>query len=211
VNRYEEKLKKSPRPKYPFDEAKYDWLPILLDTYHIVDIGISIELPEEEKRRGAKTACHEGCSNCCLNPIVPITPLELSGISWYASEKLMGDLRTTLKKQLLNHTKTSSCPFLVDALCAIYPLRPLACRQFFVFNKPCGWKEDISKTRPHDAWTHSRSIARRAAIAMLPFYSIKKREEQIKAFENGYIAEIAKPMHRFPWEQIYKIMLAFDH
>ncbi|MHA2068479.1 MAG: hypothetical protein ACXABY_29300 [Candidatus Thorarchaeota archaeon] len=43
-------LTNSQRLRYADDEAKYPWLSALLDTYHIIDAGTSIELREEEKK-----------------------------------------------------------------------------------------------------------------------------------------------------------------
>lgn len=204
------KLKKSQRLRYPVEEVEHVWLPILLDAYHIADVGISIELRQEEKKRNAKVACYPGCSNCCSRPTVPITPLELLGILWFVCEKLEGDVRAVVKRQLLHHRQTTQCPFLVDSLCSIYPVRPLACREFFVFGAPCQPREDVSLTRPNDMWTHSRDIGCRVAMTMLPFYGITGKRKKIEAFENGYIFSISKVMHELPWETLCDQMEQFD-
>lgn len=49
MRRLRKKPKKSQRLRYPIDEAKYVWLPMLLDSYHIADVGISVDLDREEK------------------------------------------------------------------------------------------------------------------------------------------------------------------
>lgn len=189
------------------DEAKYIWLPALLDVYHIVDMGISTELQEEERKRNAKVACHPGCSNCCRRPMVPMILLEFLGISWFASEKLEGDTRSVVKEQLLHHKQTPQCPFLVESRCSIYPMRPLACREFFMFGAPCGIDEHVELTRPNDIWTHSRDIARRVAMVILPFYGINDERQKVEAFENGYIGAVSKPMHELPLGRIASLML----
>ena len=203
-------LRSSQRLTYPDDEARYSWLSTLLDAYHIVDVGISIELTEEEAKRKAKVACHQGCSNCCLRPTVPITSLELMGISWFATEKLKGNVRDTVKKQLLYHRQTTQCPFLVNSVCSIYLMRPIACRIFFIFGKPCQPGERVELTRPHDIWTHSRDVARQVAMTVLPFYGITGKRKKLEAFEDGYIHDISTPMHELPWEKIYKQMEHFS-
>lgn len=203
---FSKQLRSSQRGRYPDDEARHPWLSILLDTYHVVDVGISIELKEEHKKRKSKIACHKGCSNCCLRPNVPITPLELLGISWFATEKLKGEVREEVKKQLLHHRQTPQCPFLVNSLCSTYPVRPNACRIFFVFGEPCGPGEQLHLTRPEDIWTHSRDVARRVAMTMLPFYGITGKRKKIDAFEDGYIASISTPMHEVSWEELYHKM-----
>lgn len=192
------------------DEAKYVWLPMLLDSYHIADVGISVELDREEKKRNTKVVCHQGCSNCCNRPTVPITPLELLGILWFVSEKPDGDIKAVVKERLLHHRQTTQCPFLVDSLCSIYLVRPLACRAFFVFGAPCQPGEDVSLTRPNDVWTHSRDIGCRVAMAMLPFYGITGKRKRIEAFENGYIFSISKLMHELPWEMLSSQIEQFD-
>lgn len=196
------KIKSSQRARYQDDENRYPWLSILLDAYHVIDIGISIELEQEKDRRKANVACHKGCSNCCARPHVPITPLEELGISWFVTERLQGDIRETIRTQLLNNKQTLQCPFLVSSLCCIYSVRPIACRIFFVFGKQCHPAEHIELTRPDDVWTHSRELARRVAMTMLPFYGITGKRNKIQAFEDGYINSISKPMHEYPWEEL---------
>ena len=194
------------RLKYPIDEAKYDWLPILLDAYHIADTGIASELKKGEVKRKTKVTCQSQCSNCCLRPVIPVTELELWGISWFASEKLQVHVRLVIKEQLLHHRQTPQCPFLFQSICSIYPVRPLACREFFMFGLPCKSNEHVEMTRPNDIWCHSRELARRIAIVMLPYYGIKDMNQKIEAFKNGYIANISQPMHQLPLERFASTM-----
>ncbi len=46
-----QQLRCSQRVQYPDDEARHPWLSILLDAYHVIDVGISIELKQEEEKR----------------------------------------------------------------------------------------------------------------------------------------------------------------
>ena len=73
--------KKIKRIKYPEDERKYKWLPILLDAYYVNDVGTHKELKHEIKIRKQKIACKKGCHICCLKPDVPICEVEINGIS----------------------------------------------------------------------------------------------------------------------------------
>lgn len=202
-------LRSSQRLRYPDDEARYPWLSILLDTYHIIDAGTSIELKEEELKRGVKVTCSKGCSNCCLRPMVPITEPEIWGISWFASEKLTGNVREAVSKQLLHHTETTQCPFLVDTICSIYPVRPIACRIFFMFGVSCKPNENVADTRMHDVWTHSKDVARLAAMTMLPLFGITGKREKITAFEEGYIHDASSLMHELSWKPVYDTMEKF--
>lgn len=204
--RLAKQLRSSQRVQYPDDEARHPWLSILLDAYHVIDVGVSIELEQEEEKRRVRVTCRKGCSNCCLRPNVPMTPLEELGISWFVTEKLQGDVREAIRKQLLIHRDTLQCPFLIDSLCSIYPVRPVACRIFFVFGKQCQPGEHLELTRPNDIWTHSRDLGRRVAMTVLPFYGITGKRNKIQAFEDGYIASISRPMHEYPWEKLGRKM-----
>ena len=198
------------RFSFPVDEARYDWLRILLDAYYIVDIGSAEGLVKEERKRKSKVACHKGCHNCCLKPSVPITPLEIQGLSWFSSEKLKNPLRQVVKKQLFKHKQTTQCPFLVERLCAIYPVRPIACRHYFVFGLPCEPDEDPFLTRTKDIWSPGREVAQKASFEMLPFYGITDKNKQLIAFESGYILNISEQMHTLDWTAIGYAIELFD-
>ena len=203
-------LRGTQRVSYPEDEAKYSWLSTLLDTYHVLDTGISLELKQAELERRAKVACHNGCSNCCVLPVVPITEPERWGISWFSSEKLTDDVRKSVAYQLQHHKEITQCPFLVDTTCSIYPMRPIACRMLFMFGNPCKPDEDIEKTRMHDAWTHSRDVGKKVAMTILPLFGITEKREKVIAFEEGYLYSVAKPIHELSWIPTYHEMERFD-
>jgi len=203
--------KKISRKKYPEDERKYKWLPMLLDAYYINDIGTQKELKYEIKIRKQKMACKKGCHICCLKPDVPICELEINGISWYVSEKVENpEIRKMLNKQLSESNIHVECPFLVQKSCSIYPVRPLACREFYVFGKPCKFEEDPFIYRPNDIWSSSRKVARKSALKILPFYGITDTEEKIKAYEMGFIASKSKPMHKCDWKILSESMKLFE-
>jgi len=200
----------SMRYSYPADEKKYDWLPLLLDAYNILDRAASLGLKEERRKRGREVACRKGCYECCLRPSVPITKIELAGISWYASEKLAGGIRDIVKRQLLDHLQTSQCPFLVDTACSIYPVRPIACRQFHVFGDACAKGEDPGVTRPTDIWSPGREVAQKVAMKILPFFGISSEKQKIIAFKSGFIVRESKEMHKMDWNVVYQAMVLFD-
>ncbi|MFC1875371.1 YkgJ family cysteine cluster protein [Chloroflexota bacterium] len=203
-------ISSSQRLEYPDDEARYPWLSTLLDTYHVIDSGISIELKQEELKRKAKVACHRGCSNCCLNPTIPVTGPEIWGISWFASEKLEGSVREVVSKQILHQTETTQCPFLVNKLCSIYPVRPTACRIIFMFGVPCKPYEDIAETRMSDILHHNSDLGMRAAMTLLPLFGIKGKRDKEKAFKEGYMRSVAVRMHKISWMPLYHQMKKFD-
>lgn len=203
-------LAKTPRFSYPEDEASYPWLSVLLDAYHLTDAGIEVELAEEIKKRKQQPGCHRGCYICCLKADVPISPLEKAGIDWFVTEKLSGDARHILEEQLEFHEVIPHCPFIVDSVCSIYPVRPLGCRIFFVFGTPCETPASIGTTRKADIWSHSRELARRVAMIMLPYDDITSVSDKEFAFENGFIFSNMTLLRSQDWEQIAARMREID-
>jgi len=205
------KRKAIERPRFPEDEAKYDWLPMLLDAYYQEDSGTLKEIQIEKKKRSAKLACRKGCYNCCVKLDVPISEIEIIGLSWYACEKVKGPLREKLKKQLSNYSEVTHCFFLVDEVCSIYPMRPIACREFFVFGRPCEPNEDVLLTRPKDIWAPSRKVAKKVAFKMLSYYGYTDKMTKERVYESGFLHSNTKPMHSCDWNIIYVGMNTFDN
>jgi Fe-S-cluster containining protein len=172
----------SRRLHFPEDEKKLPWLPLLLDAYAIADTGVSIALRDEVKRRKVKLACAKGCSNCCVHQKdLPFYPHELVGIYWYVSEKMIQSMRAILRDRLDKHTAGSACPFLIDTSCSIHQVRPIGCRQFNVFQKPCVEGEDPYYTRRDDVLVPLPEYIDRAFTAVLPFYNMKNDSDPTKA------------------------------
>jgi Fe-S-cluster containining protein len=172
----------SRRVYFPDDEKKLPWLPLLLDAYAIADTGVAVAVRDEEKRKKVELACTKGCGNCCVHQKdLPVYPHEVVGIYWYVSEKMAPSLRSTLREQLAAHTPGSACPFLVDQSCSIHPIRPVGCRQFNVFSRPCASGEDPYYTRREDVLVPLPEYLDRAFAAVLPFYTIGKESDVAKA------------------------------
>ncbi len=200
----------SKRLSFPEDETKKSWLKLLLEGYHIVDKGIAKAIGEE-KKKGRKLACGKGCSACCAtHQDIPIYPLELAGIIWYASEKMSGEKRDVLKKQLSEFQKGSSCPFLVDGACAIHQLRPLACRQFNVFNKRCEEGEDPFHTRRDDVMDPVKKHIDQAFYVMLPYYKVESESERIRIIETGSFHRMAQELQSCNWNELAEKMNRAD-
>ncbi|MDH5764716.1 MAG: YkgJ family cysteine cluster protein [Gammaproteobacteria bacterium] len=198
------------RQNFTEDEKRFPWLSLLLDAYLIIDEGVS-EAIRREQKQGHPLACAKGCSSCCSShQDIPVYPLELMGMSWYIIEKLQPPLRQQLKQQLKNLDTVNSCPFLLDSACSIHPMRPIACRQFNVLNKPCAEGEDAFHTRRNDVITPIKRYADEAFDIMLPFYGIKKKAERRKAIKQGAIHSAAKVMRDCNWQSMPEKMSAFD-
>lgn len=201
----------STRLSFPEDESKFQWLPMLLEAYAIVNKGVSVAIRETEKRHKVKLACKKGCGTCCTtHKDIPVYPLELVGIYWFAVEKIMPPLRGILKKQLLNHNKGDSCPFLIDGSCSIYPLRPIACRQFNVFSKPCDDGEDPYYTRRDDVLTPIQSYTDRAFYVMLPFYGVTDEAAKWRIIKGKLLNTQVKVLQSLDWKELARRMDDFD-
>lgn len=200
-----------PRYEFPEDERKYDWLSMLLDAFQVTDRAVATGISAEEKKRGKAVACHEGCFNCCLRPTVPLLPIEFAGISWYASEKLTGAVRDTVKRQLQRHLETPQCPFLVEGRCSIYPVRPIVCRTFHIFGEECMRDEDPFRTRRGDMWCPTREIGDKVLEITFPFYGITSKKKQKQALSSDFLEKHTKLMHTIDWKAFHDMgMSLFD-
>jgi len=190
------------RLRFPEDEAKNPWLSMLLDAYYIGDKGI-YEAIQKRIRRGETLACKKGCSNCCsTHYTIPVYPLEIIGIYWFANEKLDASIRTLLAQNLLVHTSNGPCPFLIHGACAIHPMRPLACRHFNVFNKPCKKGEDPYYTRRKDVLTPIEEYKEKALSRMLPFHGIRDRRLKKRMIRSGYLNQYVKNLMEIDWKNL---------
>ncbi len=198
------------RVNFAEHEQRLPWLTILMDAYLITDQGISEAINREEKQ-GKKLACARGCATCCKShESIPVYPLELMGMSWYATEVLGGELRDKLKEQLRNLELIQSCPFLLDNACSIHAVRPMACRSFNVFNRQCITGEDAYYTRREDVLTPIKKHTDEAFNIMLPFYGVKNKAERRKMIKTGGMHQMAKVMRDLNWSALADKMAAFE-
>lgn len=141
------------RVSFPEHEKKLPGLSVFLDAYLVTDQGISEGIKREEKQ-GKSLACSQGCASCCQShETIPVYPLELMAMSWYVIEVIEGELREKLKNQLRHSDDLKTCPFLINNSCSIHAVRPMACRNFNVFNTSCAEGEDAYYTRREDVLT----------------------------------------------------------
>lgn len=216
--------KKSARERLRFreDEARYPWLPMLLEACSIIDAGVLRAAEDFEKRHNRKLACKKGCGHCCrTHADIPLYPLELAGIYWFCTEKMPGGAREALKDRLRDYIRQGDdigrngagekegdpgCVFLDGGACSIHPVRPLSCRQFNVFGRPCGPGEDPYFTRRQDVLTPIREYADRAFFVMLPFYGIHDEARREKAVRDGLLHSQAVNLRSRDWRRLLKVM-----
>jgi Fe-S-cluster containining protein len=110
-----------------------------------------------------------------------------------------------------NYRKNTECPFLLDGKCSVYPLRPLACRIFYVFQIPCGIGEDPIISRPIDVYIQKSEIARHVAMRFFDAdpYNLKTIREKEAAFEGGIMFEKTLRMHQLDWTRFIQMIRIF--
>ena len=195
---------------FPEAEKVQEWLAMLLDAYFITDKGVAkgIRLMEQN---GNRLACAKGCCTCCTtHRSIPAYPLELVGITWYATEKICGPVRNQLQSRLGEHEAGDPCAFLIDGSCSIHPMRPMACRQFNVFNQVCAEGEDAYYTRRHDVLTPIKKYTEEAFYIMLPFYGVKNKAQRRKIVKKGLIHAVAQDMQTCNWKTLAAKMTEYD-
>ncbi len=198
---------KPERLSFPKDEKEINWLSWLLDTYFVAD-KVIYEGLRQELKKGKILACARGCSNCCsTHTTIPIYPLELIGLYWYAIEKIKPPDRKQIQIQLKNFlSQNSSCPFLIHDRCGIHPMRPMACRFFNVFNQPCLENEDPFYTRRYDVYTPNEASKNKAIAKMLPFHGFADKEQQDNALNNHVLNDTVQNLHEIEWHKLAERM-----
>lgn len=197
-----------PRLTFAADEARLPWLSLLLEMYHTTDLGVAQGIRQAE-RQGRRLACARACAACCRSHAdIPVYPLELTGIAWFATEQLSGTLRLAVQQQLAQHKSNPSCPFLVDEACAIHPLRPMACRQFNVFDRACAEGEDAFHTRREDVLTPLVFHKDKALALMLRHHRVPTETERKAHVASGSVHGLAQSLRELRWENLAQRMAA---
>ena len=190
------------RLSYPKAEARLPWLAGLLEMYAVTDHGVA-EAIRRQQAQGRRLACGPGCAACCRCHLdIPVYPLELTGIYWYVLEELRDPVREALRTNLLAYERGAPCPFLVDESCAIHPLRPMACRNFNVFDRPCAEGEDAFHTRRGDVLDPPRESQRRALERMLVEHGVKPKAERRRRVRSGEVHALAQVLQGIDWRRL---------
>lgn len=190
------------RLSFPGEESRNAWLPLLLDAYHIADQGVEAGI-RRRLNQGQRLACARGCSSCCKTHLtIPVYPLELIGLYWYVIEIVEDEIRRGLSPQLQSFRAEDPCPFLLEGVCGVHPMRPLACRHFNVFTSPCKEDEDPYYTRRQDVLTPIKKYKDKALAAMLPFHGIKQRAKRKEAMRAGYLHALARNLQDLEWVKL---------
>lgn len=194
--------------RFPADEAKHPWLPVLLRLHALVDAGVENAVHSEERRRGARRACRKGCAVCCRTQSdIPVFQIELAGISWYCAEKLAGPAREAVRAQLARHAAGGrECPFLVAEACAVHPVRPMGCRLFTVFGRRCAEGEDPFFERRGEMLVPPPGLLARAYRTMLPFHGVTERQDQDDWLARGLVKSLAINLPACDWRSLARLL-----
>jgi Fe-S-cluster containining protein len=113
-------------------------------------------------------------------------------------------------RQLAVHRHGQACAFLVDQVCSIHPLRPMACRQFNVFNTVCAEGEDTYYTRRGDVMTPLKKYTHQAFVGTMPFYGIKTRARAREVVQSGMQHQLVKDLQNIDWRHLADKMKEYD-
>ena len=130
----------------PEDALGRPWLIPLLRGYRLLEKSLAVDLVKD----GRAPVCARGCDECCHQPI-PVTPPEILGMALY------------LKRQSLPEPErralADGCVFLENGACLVYPLRPIACRRYMIFERRCAPGEHPAISRPADIlWPSTHAL-----------------------------------------------------
>ena len=191
------------RRNFPEDEARLTWLSMLLDAYFECDKSVFQSIEQEISKKGRTLACTRGCSSCCKTHVtIPVYPLELLGLYWFILEKTKETHQEMIIRQLMDFEPGKGCPFMVEGVCGVHPMRPMACRFFNVFNTPCKEGEDPYYTRRQDVMTPDEKQKTKALSLMLPHHGITSRPERREAMRTGYINKFVKNLQNINWPKV---------
>lgn len=124
---------------------------------------------EDQARALPQLACRKGCGTCC-QILVAATAPEVLMVARYVRSMAAGFKRVGIdlverltaasdfvepSGQVRPMALVRECPFLVESICVIYPVRPLACRGHASFNEEAcvsaleGGADEVPVSEPH--------------------------------------------------------------
>ncbi len=192
----------SSRLTFPEAEARLPWLATLLEMYALSDRGVAEAIRRQEVL-GRRLACGPGCAACCRCHLdIPVYPLELTGIYWYVLEETQGPQRVALQENLAAYRQGEACPFLLDDTCGIHPMRPMACRNFNVFGRPCAEGEDAFHSRRGDVLDPPRESQRAALERMLVAHGVRPKAARRARVRSGQVHVLAQVLQKVDWRRL---------
>lgn len=173
--------------------------------YAVVDEGNAVAL-EAEQARGRRPACTKGCTHCCRDQYIPMTAAEMEGMMMYAAAELHEPVRSRVVHNIPDQGMSETCPFLVDDVCSIYPMRPMACRRYYVLELACGPQEDVLLTRPNHILQPLAEYTHKAFSILYRHYGITDEQALQEALDNKLITRICTSLHQTDWRPMRKLL-----
>lgn len=153
-------------------EAQVSGANLLLDAFAVVDLSVA-EAVEAARTAGRPLVCGSGCAQCCRQPI-PVTPLEALVLGFFLHKRLPkirhAAFMAGIGSQRAQEVVRWPCPFLCDAICICYDVRPLACRRYLATGRQCAPNEEIIVSRPADLVRPCYDALHAALLHTLPWY-----------------------------------------
>lgn len=181
------------------------WLTALIEACSILDQGVARAIAGS----GRAPACGPGCHACC-SQLIPVSTIEVQGLRWFALSHLRGNAALTVGQALLTE-RQEPCPFLVEGACSVYPLRPLACREYIVFHAPCHPGERPDQTRPCDVLPLPRIAQLQAFTVLLPFYGVRDGDAREAALQNRLVLRDTRILQHLDWQGLGAALCGNSH
>ena len=180
---------------------------LLLDAFAVVDCGVAQAIAH----RGQTPACGPNCYQCCIQPI-PATPLEILGLRLFMQLEFVPAPESEVRQALIagfaqfrgdGASLGATCPFLYEGRCAVYPVRPMACRRYIVYETPCAKGEDPTTTRPHQVLQPGQDFLQAALRHTLPWYHERYPlpAKPTAAEAQAFFRSVTTILQAVPWAQ----------
>jgi hypothetical protein len=190
------------------EKYSYPWLPTLLKAHALVDRAVKLSLDREYAATGRRPACTKGCDDCCRH-VIPVSAPEIGGALWHLAERGSPRLREKVRQHFAA-PRANACPFLVDAACAVYPLRFMACRQFVIFNAPCPGNADVSLTRGGDLLTPDFPLKMQAFAQLATLYGVAPGAALEANFLREFIMAVSAPIQAWDFAKSDMILVTLE-
>jgi len=194
-------MTKQPPQRFSEDVANLPWLASLVEAYAVLDAGVVQAVAATSRQ----PACRAGCYACCCQSI-PASSLEVQGLRWFALTQLSPGVGRSVGLSLRNRNDPN-CPFLVDGSCAAYALRPMACREFVVFGRPCAMGESPEVARPQDVLPLAAAAQRQACALLLPHYGVVEDSAREQALQERLVLRDSRLLREIDWSGLARGLL----
>jgi hypothetical protein len=112
---------------------------VMIDAfYETFDTVLGEHIAEDAPAKGYSVSCQSGCSHCCHRE-VRASLSEIIGAVVYLNEN--PEIKDAFLKRF---SRGSSCSFLSNNMCSIYPMRPVECRELVSLDDPSKCANDFS-------------------------------------------------------------------